>query len=194
MQNMSDAAYVHKKRKLHENIYTACVAEVYRTGGGCTAYAAIPGAIQVAKREDRAGICRCKREARHAVHATPRSVPSYKMGQAQICCDEPEKTGHVEVAGWETWHVASYTCVFITTRYKNAWIRLMESMYFSTVWGVYQNDTPQDSEVCLSEFIFERGIDNFNLSVFSQTIHIFLITGMKISGRVGGIGFIVFFF
>ncbi|MBU5451552.1 hypothetical protein, partial [Acetivibrio sp. MSJd-27] len=40
--------------------------------------------------------------------------------------------GHVEVAGWEPWHAASDTHVFIPNRHKNAWIRLMESMRFST--------------------------------------------------------------
>lgn len=32
-------------RKLHKNIYTTCVAGLYRTGGGCTAYARVPGAV-----------------------------------------------------------------------------------------------------------------------------------------------------
>ncbi|MBU5450492.1 hypothetical protein, partial [Acetivibrio sp. MSJd-27] len=49
--------------------------------------------------------------------------------------------GHVEVAGWEPWHAASDTHVFIPNRHKNAWIRLMESMRFSTGWKPYAEHT-----------------------------------------------------
>ena len=67
--------------------------------GGRSIYAGVRGAVQAAKRENRARVCRWERKARHAQYTVQRLGPSDKLGDVEICCHESEKAGKLEVEG-----------------------------------------------------------------------------------------------
>lgn len=94
---MSNKTSVYRKPKFPENGYPPYLGELSGAGRGHSSFSGGKGKLQFTITDDRAGVCRCKREIWNAIYAVPRTEKSQHVGKAKICCHESEKTGDVEV-------------------------------------------------------------------------------------------------
>ena len=85
------------EREGAEDFHAAHLAGVPGFSGAAAEDGARQGYLLPSQGDDRASLRRRKGETRNALYAAPRSDPSDKLGEAQVCCHESEKVSSMEL-------------------------------------------------------------------------------------------------
>ena len=96
MQRMSIAGKVRSEGERRKGITPAYLARVLRYRRSIAQRAICERDLLDKARDDRAGICGRQGKARDAIYDLPRSGPGNELGEAKVCCHEPEETCNMD--------------------------------------------------------------------------------------------------
>ena len=130
MQGLSLQAPMRSKRKGAGDFANAHLARISGLGGGLAQNGERQGNLRQAQGDHRTGLCRRKRETRDAVYAYERPDPGDKLGEAKICCDEPEKAGRMEL---EQLSFCFDICDICVEKSKNSGFCIRKPLFFDSL-------------------------------------------------------------